>query len=299
MACAVMYRIVWLGVCWVLGAVGAAIAFIAVPTKTLAVVVVLAIRLDTGQSSQWIERLRALNDDRITFHTFAPVGDGLESRLADSRPWTGGAWISFDPGLIATTTNAYCTLGFTWKKWSTNVLYGGTANHCTGTGGAWVTFYNNTNLVGTAAFTSPASDGMLLGGTSYSPTVFVGSQSTTDIRQVKGLDTSWDPGDAVAMSGARSGLRTARVELTHYYDPCKHWYLTLMDHWVSQGGDSGGPWLTTMSANSSYPGAAVAHGQHVGRGCDADQQPVLGSEFMPLSTISSALSASIYISPAL
>lgn len=43
----------------------------------------VAVRLDTGQASAWIERLRALNDDRITFHTFTPVGDG---RVAQFRP---------------------------------------------------------------------------------------------------------------------------------------------------------------------------------------------------------------------
>jgi hypothetical protein len=246
--------------------------------------VVVSVRLDTGHASAWAERVRALNDDRITVKYFMPRGGPwLENRLDDFAPWTGGAWLHFSSTVDATTSNAWCTLGFTWRKWSNNALYGGTANHCTDEG-AYTRFYNDKVFVGLPILTSPASDSMLLGGSSYSATVFVGSQSTNDIRLVKAVDTSWNVNDLVAFSGARSGLVTARVQRTGYLDPCIGLHLTLMDQHVTTGGDSGGPWLTTMSGS----GDVVAHGQHIGRSCEYG-----GSVFMPLQTISAKLSSSL------
>lgn len=242
------------------------------------------VRNDTGQVSAWAKRIQALNDDRVVMRAFTPApGPWYENRLDDSAPWTGGAWLHTSSTVTATSTNSVCTMGFVWRKWTTNVRYAGTAQHCASAGTTW---YNNRVFLGRVSFTSPASDSMLLGGSTYSPTVFVGSIATTDIRQVKGVDGSWAPGDPVAFSGSRSGLKVAKVVKGGYFEPCMEKWVTLMDQHVTTGGDSGGPWLTTMSGS----GDVIAHGQHLGYGCAPGGR---GSVFMPANTISSYLDASI------
>lgn len=248
------------------------------------------VRNDTGQSAAWARRIAALNDDRIVMRTFTPApGPWYESRLDDAAPWKGGAWLHHSSTLGATSTNGWCTMGFVWRKWTTNVRYAGTAQHCTDEG-RYTTFYNNKTFLGRAAYTSPASDSMLLGGSTYNPTVFVGSVNTTDVRKVKGVDNSWLPGDPVAFSGALSGLKVAKVVKGGYFEPCHEKWVTLMDQHVTTYGDSGGPWLTTMSGS----GDVIAHGQHLGFGCAPGGR---GSVFMPVNTISSYLDASIAFAP--
>ena len=121
-------------------------------------------------------------------------------------------------------------------------------------------------------------------GTSYSPTVFVGGVNTSDIRKVVAVDTAWNVGDSVAMSGRSTGLNVSTVKLATYTLPsCAGEFAglvgVLMQNHITDYGDSGGPWLTTLSGS----GDVVAHGQHFGRGCASGYA---GSFFIKLNTIS-------------
>jgi hypothetical protein len=130
-------------------------------------------------------------------------------------------------------------------------------------------------------------------GSSYSASVFVGNQTTSDIRKVVAIDTSWAAGDAVAMSGATTGLNVTTVKIPTYTLPsCVGSYAglsgVLMQSHVTDHGDSGGPWLTTQSGT----GFVVAHGQHFGAGCFLGYD---GSFFVKLNAISAAQQASLLL----
>jgi len=172
--------------------------------------------------------------------------------------------------------------------WSTNEVVGSTARHCVD-----VYWYNNGTYVGTVFQSKIAADSAIMRGSTYSAPVFVGDQTTSDIRPVVGIDTSWSVGDSVAMSGATTGLNVTTVKVPTYTLPsCEGTYAgltgVLMQAHVTDHGDSGGPWLTTQSGT----GYVVAHGQHWGQGCLAGYD---GSFFVKLNSISSAQGASILL----
>jgi hypothetical protein len=232
-----------------------------------------------------IAAIKKLNDPRVTLQILESVGDGLESRVADSAPWKTGAAIDspLPDGRVR-----ICTLGWTWRMWTTNEVVGSTARHC-----AQLPWYNNGNYVGTVFKSAKAADSALMRGTSYSPSVFVGNTTTNDIRPVVGIDTSWNYGDPVAMSGRTTGLTVSTVAIPSYTLPsCAGDYAgvdgVLMETHPTAGGDSGGPWLTTQSGT----GYAIAHGQHFGYGCAAGYG---GSFFLRLNTIASAQGASLLV----
>jgi len=227
-----------------------------------------------------IAAIRKLNDPRVSLQILKSVGGVVESRTADWAPWTTGAAID--------SANYSCTLGWAWKLWSNSQVVGSTARHCTD-----LVWSNNGVYVGTVFQSTPAADSALMNGSSYSPSVFVGPAATADIRPVVGVDTSWAYGDLVAMSGRTTGLNVAAVQLPTYTLPaCAGAYAglsgVLMQTHVTAGGDSGGPWLTTLSGS----GDAIAHGQHFGRGCLAGYA---GSFFVKLNSISAAQHASILV----
>jgi hypothetical protein len=227
-----------------------------------------------------IAAIKKLDDPRVTLQILESVGNGQESRVADSAPWKAGAAID--------STTSGCTLGWTWRMWTTNEVVGSTARHC-----ADLVWYNNSIYVGTVFKSAKWADSALMRGTSYSPSVFVGNTTTNDIRPVVGIDTSWNYGDAVAMSGRTTGLTVSTVAIPSYTMPsCAGDYAgidgVLMETHPTSGGDSGGPWLTTQSGT----GYAIAHGQHFGYGCAAGYG---GSFFIRLNTIASAQGASLLV----
>lgn len=227
-----------------------------------------------------IAAIKKLDDPRVTLQLLESVGNGQETRVADHAPWTAGAAID--------SANYLCTLGWTWKMWTTNEIVGSTARHCTDL--AW---YNNGNYVGTVFKSAKAADSALMRGTSYSPSVFVGSTTTSEIRPVVGIDTSWIYGDQVAMSGRTTGLTVSAVAVPTYTMPsCAGEYAgltgVLMQTHPTAGGDSGGPWLTTQSGT----GYVLAHGQHWGYGCASGYG---GSFFVKMNSIASAQGASLLV----
>lgn len=227
-----------------------------------------------------IDAIEKLNDPRISLQFIEPMeGWKPESRVDDFAPWTAGAAIDAAAG--------GCTLGWNWKLWGTSNVVGSTARHC-----GDLYWYNNATYVGTVFQSSQSTDSALMDGSTYSPTVFVGDKTTSDIRLVTEVDTSWVTGDTVAMSGRTTGLNSTTVKDDTYTLPsCAGAYAglegVLMQSHVTGFGDSGGPWLTTRTS-----GNAVAHGQHFGRGCAVGYS---GSFFMKLNSISAAQHASILI----
>jgi hypothetical protein len=134
---------------------------------------------------------------------------------------------------------------------------------------------------------------MLLDGEqtlNFGPTVYVGDQTTNSRRAVAGVDTSWVPGDQVALSGANSGLLVSSVKKVNYVDPDDGLTYVLMNTRIGVSGDSGGPMLTTRSSD----GQALAHGQMVGWGPTGTVND--GTEFMSVGYISGKVGASILVS---
>lgn len=228
-----------------------------------------------------IAAIKGLHDPRVELQLIdALPGDGAENRVDDFTPWSAGAAID--------GANYSCTLGWAWKLWSNSAIVGSTARHC-----ADLTWTNSGTYVGTVFQSKQTVDSALMQGSTYSASVFVGDQTTNDIRPVVGIDTSWSVGDAVAMSGRSSGLNVTNVKLPTYTLPSCAGAgagLTgvLMQAHVTAGGDSGGPWLTTQSGT----GNVIAHGQHYGFGCAAGYD---GSFFIKLTAISAAQQASILL----
>jgi len=225
--------------------------------------------------------IKNLKDPRVSLQILESAGDGVfESRTDDHAPWTAGAAID--------STNYICTLGWTWRKWSTNEVVGSTARHCTEL--AW---YNNGTYVGTVFQSKQSADSAIMRGSTYSPSVFVGNQTTNDIRAVVGFRATWAVGDAVAMSGRTTGLNVTTVRIPTYTlpscgGPAAGVSGVLMQAHVTDDGDSGGPWLTTQSGT----GNVIAHGQHVGHGCATGYT---GSFFVKVNSISSAQGVSLLV----
>lgn len=243
--------------------------------------VVLEVDREYKDAATLISAIEKLKDPRVSLQVLDAIeGWRPESRVDDWAPWSAGAAIDGNTGYR-------CTLGWTWRLWGTGEVVSSTARHCTD-----LFWYNNGTYLGTVYQSSQWPDSALIRGTSYSPTVFVGNQTTSDFRTVKTIDTSWQIGDSVAMSGRTTGLNVTTVQDPNYTLPsCAGQYAgmvgVLMQSHVTDEGDSGGPWLTTQS-----DGTAVAHGQHFGRGCLAGKT---GSFFVKLNTISAAQRASILL----
>lgn len=221
------------------------------------------------------------------------------NRLADQGSWTGGNWIHFNADVAPTTNNSACTMGFTWRMWSTGALVGGTAEHCintrTGTCEATSTqryWFHNRRHIGPLFRTSPGTDSALLQpapSTSFSPTVWVGLAGTSTERAVKSAPVAVAVGDLVALSAARNGTPdTITTVLATRVNTCFGQKVVLTEY-VSEGGDSGGPWLQTFSN-----GTVIAHGQHFGR---VSVNGITRSAYTPQVLISAAMQASIAIAP--
>lgn len=248
--------------------------------------VVLEVDPDYEFGPTLIAAIEKLNDPRVELRLFEPVEDWApESRVADYQPYTAGARLVSDHA-----SPQLCTLGWTWRLWGSGEIVGSTARHC-----QHLDWENGGRFVGTVFQSKQPADSALMRGTTYSPTVFVGgtpsNPNTNVVRRVVALDTSWSYGDVVAMSGATTGLTTNAVQASTYTLPSCAGQFTgltgvLMQNHTTDGGDSGGPWLTTQSGT----GFAVAHGQHFGHGCASDEA---GSFFIKLNQISSLQSASI------
>jgi hypothetical protein len=207
----------------------------------------------------------------------------FQNRAVDGAPWTGGAKLRFD----TSSGGADCTLGFTWVRWDTSEVMGGTADHCYSLGGGNPYYYNGSALVGYRHFYSTARDSMLLRSSpqnQFRPSVFVGDAVTWDSRYVHSAVASPPVGTPIALSAARSGLHVGTILSSTTYSGGRgpFQYTTVS---ACLDGDSGGPWLTTL-AN----GRAVAHGQHVG---------IIGSNclYMQVTLISAALSATLATQP--
>lgn len=213
-------------------------------------------------------------------------GVDLQDRVDDYAPWTGGARIRHDS---VATAPAECTLGFTWRKNETGELMGSTAEHCYEETG-WSFWYNWGTFAGNRYYYNSVRDTTLLRGSpvgSFSASVFVGAATTGVIRDVNSAQPSVVINGAVALSGGISGLTVGSNISAGFFDS----YTgkgPMVRTTVSScsAGDSGSPWLTTLSGS----GDAVAHGQHVGRITVAGAYQCL---YMPVSVIAPALTATI------
>ncbi|MEU0096047.1 hypothetical protein [Kribbella sp. NPDC006257] len=234
-------------------------------------------------SATLVRAIKGLKDPRVTLqYVQATTHTGTETRVVDFAPWTVGATITSSP------KGNGCTLGWAWRMKDTNEVVGSTARHC-----ADLDWYNNGHKVGTVFKSAKAVDSALMHGSTYSPTVFVGNQTTGEVRPVVGFDGAWSVGDQVAMSGATTGLNVSSVKVPSYTLPsCAGEYAglkgVLMATHPTAGGDSGGPWLTTQKGT----GSAIAHGQHWGYGCASGYT---GSFFIKLNDIAGAQNAGLLI----
>ncbi|WP_327634726.1 S1 family peptidase [Kribbella sp. NBC_00482] len=260
--------------------------------------VLVSVRNNSAQLGAWADRVKALNDSRVVFRSHAPKpSSGLQGRMDDFRPWAVGNWLSWSGvGHPPTPDNNDCTGGWAWRKWTTNVYLGSTAYHCVWDGvSAHLTWYAGEwqlagKLYGTAVRTHKGTDSALLGIEGcqcYAPLVWVGDSWTEDLRVVAGLKTSWYIGQPVALSAVNSGLHVAHVKSTNWDED--GYSSVAMYEEVSLGGDSGGPWLTTMPGS----GDVVAHGQHLG----VSDDPTTGSLFIRLNDISEKHQASVLLYP--
>lgn len=274
--------------------------------------VVFLVRNDKGDTAAWADRIKALNDDRVVFQPYTPApdqpADGVvktQSRLHDvPGNWSGGAWLSRAGSQTATTTNALCTSGFNWKQWGSGIEFGSTANHCNVGGADTVYWYNDkrpfgvwdTGESGGAPVPySVAADTTLLRGfyssNEFHPSVFVGDQATSTFRLVRGVAAP-AVGQSVALSGAKSGLVASTIRSTKFYDSGIGAYVVLMWTTTCATGDSGAPWLNTMSFNGPYPGDVVAWGQHRGITTTPGYE---GCAWVPVTYISSKVEASLLL----
>ena len=207
------------------------------------------------------------------------------NRKNDDGVWTGGDWMSFLPS-ASSVGNADCTSGFNWRRHADGRTYAGFAYHCyTQTG--FSRWYHNGRTFGDLAWSASTVDAALLRspGPGYSPTVWVGPANTATERIV---GTSGRPtiGSAVALSGANSGLHTGTIVYTNV-NVADAGPLAVTNTLACVNGDSGAPWLTTLS---TPPYKAVAQGQHVGE-IEVTATGYTGCGYLPVHIISEALGA--------
>ncbi len=196
-----------------------------------------------------------------------------QGRYNDTSPYASGnaLWLDqFDP-----RQTADCTSGFNWLRHSDGLRYASWAGHCAPAG--TTVFHQSTTqrigFVGTRYFNDNefidfAYIKMTVGA--VSGTVWVGSKTTNDLRRVTTSDSGVVTGVTACSSGANSGLicGLVRNRTSVFDDGIATRQLTCVSNpVVTQGGDSGGPWLTTNG-----DGTVKAWGQHLGRmNCAGDQ----------------------------
>jgi hypothetical protein len=214
-----------------------------------------------------------------------------QNRVVDSQPFTGGARLNLTAG-----SGLLCTMGWTWRKWSTGELLGGSAQHCNTDSGSNL-FYNSSTFLGSRWYYNTQTDIMLLRSSpmhQFQPRVFIGGTNTsysTDVVYTVGAPTV---GEVVALSAAGSGGPHVGTVYTVYsllnippYGNIGPLALTTVT--ACAGGDSGGPWLTTDGL-----GGAWAHGSHFGY---VKIGPNKYCAFIPVINQSAAVSASIVTVP--
>lgn len=230
-----------------------------------------------------------------------------QARYSDGGQWEGGMALAvaatnpFNPG------TSHCTSGFSWKKWGTGVVYGSTAEHCArdrNTGAVVRTrFFNGANPVGDRYFTCPggtqACDTLLMrqvnSANTWGNTAWWGARNTASYLRVTAAQQSV-MNVRVWVSGARSGLQSSIILNTAAVN---QWggAAVEMSSYVTTGGDSGAPWgvattSTTMTAFGQHYGAFCHGGGWVEGECVGG---VPRSAYTPVTAISAALSASLYI----
>lgn len=201
------------------------------------------------------------------------------SRNADLAPWSGG--IALDNG------TAHVTMSFTWQRWSDGELMGATAEHAYQLTG--LSSWYNSYLVGTRTFYNVAADVTLLRSSpksQFNHNMYIGTSTTSTRRDVVTALNTLPNGTQIALNG-RFGLRAATpVYAQGAYTSLGGPYV-LVTNGACDAGDSGGPWIGTVSAG----GNIIATGQHVGR---ATYAGALRCIVAPLGPMSTALAASIY-----
>lgn len=133
-------------------------------------------------------------------------------RRDDSTPFYGGVALWTVSTSNPYTADAYCTMGFTWRLWTTNQIVGSTAGHCRARGQTW---WNATSPVGTVTHrawadgpTTPSSSHHRLVQVSTDGCGWAGSRPEL-VGQLWGLLKKPRHGSAVRSSSA------ARMEARH------------------------------------------------------------------------------------
>lgn len=186
----------------------------------------------------------------------------LAGRYSDTSPWTAGNAIWWAGQSRA---QAFCTQGWTWRKWSNNRLYASTAGHCGGTN--W--YHHST----TARFGYNAGAWKTNGGNidfqliyltfgALDSSVWVNTSLRNTASAYNGETAS---NITVCASGANSysqcGTIVDPLATVHYVDGSYLYNQTCLNGGTLIGGDSGGPALRTFSN-----GEADAWGVIVGGG---------------------------------
>lgn len=248
--------------------------------KTGAIVLGVSAPVTSGMTTAATSR-GAFSVEEIHVHPQA-------SRRDDVSPWNAGNWLAASSG----TPNyhpADCTLGFTWRKWGVGGSFAGLAKHCPVNLGV-TRFWHDQRHLGDLAYTDSRSDNALLTpapGTSFSAKVWVGGTNTSTERIVVGGQSTPIVDTWVALSGANSGLNSY-VIIDDRIDVAGVGELVLTDRATCEGGDSGGPWLTTQSTG---PYNVIAHGQHVGE--LEFSNGFVGCAYQPVTYFSARMSASL------
>ncbi len=213
-----------------------------------------------------------------------------DNRVVDAAPFKAGARLNREDG-----SSQFCTLGWTWKKWSTNEKMGGAAEHCyLATGDS--TWWNVHSYVGIRYYYNDPVDLMLLRSSpksAFQAKVFIGSPTTSYTANVVGAVGAPTVGATVALSAATSGGPWVGTVLAVYplvvtdYGNIGPMAFTTVDQCMP--GDSGGTWLTTEPGGGAY-----AHGSHFGEGLI---NGVPSCAYIPVVSQSAALSASILLAP--
>lgn len=189
--------------------------------------------------------------------------------------------------------------GFNWKK-HTGEIMASTAEHGFQLAGV-STWRNNGVIVGSRYYYHIAADTTLLRGSpsisAFSPNMYIGSSGTSIRRDVASAVTSNQAGKQVALNG-RFGLRPAVTVLSYTRTIATSWGSVGPVQFVSTelgcaGGDSGGPWLQTLSGS----GKNVAVGQHAGKFGVQQLSGAIRCGFIPVQNIASKLSATVHTNP--
>ena len=181
-------------------------------------------------------------------------GVAMDSRNADQSPFDGGARISGGGG--------NCTAGFSVVEYDLSASYMMTAGHCAGSGATGGTFTaaSATPFVGTVTANGYANamDALIIGGTSYTRSIFSGSTSTTTKYRVYGA-TNATNGQSLYLDGSTSGRTVGTVSRGPecmnllfngvYVTGCSTYTMTGAS---CAGGDSGAPVWKPVSGTTNF-----------------------------------------------